>query len=178
LLEFDALFIMEFARGIRRFEEQPISVEYPLNGRIRRYTPDFGIEWKDGRRWFVEVKPSEKLAEPRTAEKFDALARWFSSKGDHLLVLTEKEIRRPIRLSQIRDLVSAASTAPLTEVTLLPAFAEAGASIAEMRAAGIDIKLIRQLLGNRSLTCNLDCLIDDETIVRPYAETDDATLFV
>jgi len=178
LLEFDALFLMEFARGIRRFEEQPVTVEYWLGGRKRTYTPDFGVEWGDGRRWLLEIKPSDKLAEPSNAEKFDTLTQWFASRGERFLVLTEQQIRRPLRLCQIRDLLRERDTNNLNEVASAIASVGTGTSIAAMRAASVDEKLIRQLLASRSLVCDLDCVIDDRTIVRPYKEADDVALFV
>lgn len=178
LLEFDALFLMEFARGIQRFEEQPVTVEYSLSGRKRKYTPDFSAEWADGQRWFVEIKPSEKLAEPRNAEKFDALARWFASRGDHFLVLTEQQIRRPIRLRQIRDLLRERAGRNSHEVASPPPCVGAGTSIAKMRSASLDEKLIWQLLADRSIVCDLDSTIDDRTAVFPYEEADDVALFI
>ena len=53
--------------GFRRIEAQPITIEYLCNGRRRRYTPDFLVEFDDltpalqrlgyGLQTFVEVKP-------------------------------------------------------------------------------------------------------------------------
>ncbi|MCO1348077.1 TnsA endonuclease N-terminal domain-containing protein (plasmid) [Burkholderia vietnamiensis] len=178
LLEFDALFLMEFARGIRSFEEQPVTIEYQLRHRKHRYTPDFGAEWEDGSRWFVEVKPSEKLSEPRNLEKFDILEEWFASRGDRLVVLTEKQIRRPIRLRQIRDLLGELISSEFTANCVPPPAIASGASIAELRAAGSDDRSIRYLLANRSLACDLDRVIDDGTIIRPYREAEDVALFI
>ncbi|HEF4745148.1 TPA: TnsA endonuclease N-terminal domain-containing protein [Burkholderia multivorans] len=178
LLEFDALFLMEFARGIRDFEEQPVTIEYQLGHRKCRYTPDFGAEWEDGSRWFVEVKPSEKLSEPRNLEKFDVLEQWFASRGDRLVVLTEQQIRRPIRLRQVRDLLGELISSKFTANCVPPPVVAAGVSITELRAAGSDDKSIRYLLANRSLACDLDRVIDDGTIVRPYREAEDVALFI
>ncbi|MEX3669392.1 TnsA endonuclease N-terminal domain-containing protein [Paraburkholderia phenoliruptrix] len=178
LLEFDALFLMEFARGIRLFEEQPITVEYRLGGRKRTYTPDFSAEWADGRRWFVEVKPSDRLAEPPNAEKFDALTQWFASRGEFFLVLTELQIRPPVRLRQIRDLLRKRVTSNSNEVAPHLPIVGPGTSIADMRAGGVDRKLIWQFLADRSLVCDLDSVIDDQTIVLPYEEADDVALFI
>lgn len=178
LLEFDALFLMEFARGIRRFEEQPITVEYLLGVRKRIYTPDFSAEWGDGRRWFLEIKPSEKLVEPFNAEKFDTLTQWFASRGERFVVLTEQQIRRPVRLRQICDLLRERVTKSSKEAGSFLPCVGTGVSIAEMRAASVDEKLIRQLLADRSFVCDLDSVIDDRTIVLPYEEADDVALFI
>lgn len=178
LLEFDALFLFEFARGVRTFEEQPVTIEYSLNGRSRRYTPDFGVDWADGRRWFVEVKPSEKLAEMQTAEKFEALRLWFSSRGHRLVVLSELQIRRPIRLRQIRELLRAVAAEKSDEADRRLLSITAGLTLGEMLAAGTDEILIRRLLAHRSLVCDLDSVISHETVIRPFEEADDDALFL
>jgi len=89
VLIFDTLFLTEFAPGIHLFEEQPITVKYRLGWRKRRYAPNFGVELRNGRRWFIEVKRSENLAKPPNAEQFDEFSKWFASKGGGLLDLTE-----------------------------------------------------------------------------------------
>ncbi|MEN8502094.1 TnsA endonuclease N-terminal domain-containing protein [Paraburkholderia sp. SIMBA_050] len=178
LLEFDALFLFEFARGVRTFEEQPVTIEYSLNGRSRRYTPDFGVDWADGRRWFVEVKPAEKLAESQTIEKFDALEQWFSSRGHSFVVLSELQIRRPVRLPQIRGLLRGLG-AEKSEVApfRLPSIT-AGLTLGETIAAGTDETLIRTLLAHRLLACDLDSVINHESVIRPFEEADDDALFL
>lgn len=178
LLEFDALFLFEFARGVRTFEEQPVSIEYSLNGRSRRYTPDFGVDWADGRRWFVEVKPSEKLAETQTAEKFKALKLWFGTRGHSLVVLSELQIRRPIRLRQIRELLRDFAAEKSHKADLRLYSTTAGMTFGEMLAAGADEKLIRGLLAHRLLACDLDSIINHETVIRPFEEADDDALFL
>ena len=178
LLEFDALFLFEFARGVRAFEEQPISIEYSLNGRSRRYTPDFGVSWADGRRWFVEVKPSEKLAETQTAEKFKTLKLWFRSRGHTLVVLSELQIRRPVRLRQIRELLRDFAAEKSDEADLRLYNTKAGLTFGEMLAAGVDEKLIRRQLAHRLLACDLDSVINHETVIRPFEEADDDALFL
>jgi hypothetical protein len=178
LLEFDALFLFEFARGVRRFEEQPVTIEYSLNGRLHRYTPDFGVDWADGRRWFVEVKPSEKLAEPQSAEKFEALRRSFSSQDQHLVVLSELQIRRPIRLRQIRELLRYLAAEKSDEAVSRHLSITEPMTLREILATGIDERLIRQLLADRSLVCDLDSVITHETVIRPFEGADDEALFL
>jgi len=179
LLEFDALFLMEFARGILSFEEQPVSITYRLNGRARRYTPDFGIHWADGRRSFVEIKPAQKLAEPEVTEKFWEVERFFESCGDQFFILSDQQIRRPIRLEQIRRLLNHLVPNPVPAHQLrqmLPATGDV--SIAAMCASGIDRQTVTQLLANRTLTCDLDSTICEDTKLRLFEEADDVQLFI
>ncbi|EKZ98156.1 TnsA endonuclease [Cupriavidus sp. HMR-1] len=92
LLEMTCLYLAEFARTITSFDEQPLSISYMTGGRRRRYTPDFRFVWEDGREWFVEVKPAEKLATPENSERFAAIAGYFETTGACFVALTEKHI--------------------------------------------------------------------------------------
>lgn len=178
LLEFHALFLFEFARGVRTYEEQPVTIEYSLNGRPRRYTPDFGVDWTDGRRWLVEVKPSKNLAEMRTAEKFEALRLQFSSRGQRLVVLSESQIRRPVRLRQIRDLLRDFDVERSEDGDLQLPGITTGLTLGEILATGVDEALVRRLLARRSLVCDLDSVINHETVIRSFEEADDDALFL
>jgi hypothetical protein len=93
LLEMHFLYLAEFARNVVSFDEQPVSIAYRLNGRQRRYTPDFGLRWRDGRQWYVEVKPHELLALDKNQEKFEAIGEHFRREGDTFITISEREIR-------------------------------------------------------------------------------------
>jgi len=56
-LEFDACFHLEFSPSIAAFESQPKGIEYLVDGKVRRYTPDFKIVKTTGEIEYIEVKP-------------------------------------------------------------------------------------------------------------------------
>jgi len=179
LLEFDCLHLFEFARQIESFAEQPISLNYRLAGRSRRYTPDFVVHWRDGGGCYVEVKPAEILAAEQNPEKFEAIREWFAARGESFVVLTDRVIQRLIRLQQVKDLLwmrpktlndTMEQAMSRLDGRCLP-FSEA------VKEVG-DEQTVRQLLALRWLSCDLDQPIQDETLVMTFQEKDDETLFI
>ncbi len=104
LLERDAVFLFEFSSGVRQFREQPLTINYALEGKPRRYTPDFELILSDGSVELVEVKPKEKLLLPENSLRFTAITRHLSLQGWPLRFLTEESVRRPVLLDQLRQL--------------------------------------------------------------------------
>lgn len=92
LLEMQFLYLAEFARNVIAFDEQPVSIAYRLNGRQRRYTPDFGLRWRDGQQWFIEVKPQELLSTEQNQEKFAAITEHFRYRGNAFITVSEQVI--------------------------------------------------------------------------------------
>lgn len=118
LLEMHFLYLAEFARNVVSYDEQPVTIAYRLNGLRPRYTPDFCLRWRDGRQWYVEVKPHELLALDENQEKFAAIGEYFRREGDTFITISDREIRHPIRMPLVRDLLRQ------REDTLLEALAE------------------------------------------------------
>ncbi|CAJ2783737.1 TnsA endonuclease N terminal [Burkholderia pseudomallei] len=178
LLEFDCLHLFEFARGVEGFVEQPKTIRYRLGSQSRTYTPDFAIDWTDGRRWFIEVKPAEVLAEPRNQEKFDRLSDVFRSHGDKFVVLTDLQIQRPVRLKQVKRLLQVRygkwldGTADAATPLRL-----ANRTIAEALRVGSSGRAILHRLASRELVCCLDEEITGTTLLLPFEESHDAELF-
>ena len=75
---------------------EAVAIPYVSNGRsgrTRKYFPDFLVEFTDGKRVLVEVKPSKKLSQPRNQKKLAAARQWCSAHGASLQVITELELR-------------------------------------------------------------------------------------
>ncbi|RKT25625.1 TnsA endonuclease-like protein [Paraburkholderia sp. RAU2J] len=179
LLEFDCLHLFEFARGVVRFVEQPKTIRYRVGAASRTYTPDFAVDWSDGRRWLIEVKPADVLAEQRNQEKFDRLSEVFKSQGEQFLLLTDLQIRKSIRLAQIKTLLQVrygkwldGATQPAVPSSL------ANRTIAEALRIGASGRSIVHRLAARELTCCLDTEITGSTLLLPFEESHDDALFV
>lgn len=179
LLEFDCLHLFEFARGVVRFIEQPKTIRYRLGARSRSYTPDFAVDWSDGRRWLIEVKPAETLAEPPNQEKFDRLSDVFKSQGDTFLILTDLQVRNPMRLRQIKRLLQVRYGKWLdgTAHRAVPSSLE-NRTIAEALRMGASGPAILQRLASREVACCLDQEITGTTLLQPFKESHDDALFV
>lgn len=92
-LERDAVFLFEFSAGVISYREQPLTTYYELDGKIRRYTPDFEITLFTGEVILIEVKPSEKLLDPRERRRLQRITEHFAADGSAYRILTEVELR-------------------------------------------------------------------------------------
>ncbi len=177
LLEMQFLYLAEFARDVLTFDEQPITISYRLNGRKRRYTPDFCLHWRDGQQWFVEVKPHELLALEKNQEKFAAIGEHFRGMGDTFITISDREIRHPIRMPFIRDLlrlrddnaIEAISRSDEVDLSVVPTWGHL------VEAVGAD--WAGACLAYRLVTCPLEIPLQSETPITLYKEADDVALF-
>ncbi|MBE4054631.1 TnsA endonuclease N-terminal domain-containing protein [Vibrio rotiferianus] len=92
-LEFDACFHFEFSPQIVNFEAQPIGFEYFVEGKQRRYTPDFLVTYNDSYQSFYEIKPKHIAEKDEFKGKFIAQKKQALEYGKDLHVLTENDIQ-------------------------------------------------------------------------------------
>jgi hypothetical protein len=104
LLELDALYLLEFSPQVLDIKEQPFKFHYGLEGRIRRYTPDFAVTLVDGSVRVIEVKPSRSLAKPAVKTKMAAIEDAMGRQGYDFLIRSEVEIRHEPRLGNLKTL--------------------------------------------------------------------------
>lgn len=179
LLEFDCLHLFEFARGVTSFVEQPKTIRYQLRGRSRTYTPDFAVDWADGQRWLVEVKPADILQAPANREKFERLAEVFGNQQEKFVILCDEQIRNTVRLKQIKHLLRIRYENWLdgTVDAVAPSSME-NRTIAQVLNAGASGRAILHRLASREIVCSLDEEITGTTRLRAFEERDDAILFL
>lgn len=104
LIERDALLLFEFSRGIVSYREQPYSIHYPLDGRTRKYTPDFELTLASGAVLLVEVKPEEKALAADEQRRLRRIGEHFSELGVAFRVLMDTQIRRGALLRNLNTL--------------------------------------------------------------------------
>lgn len=177
LLEFDCLHLFEFARGVRHFVEQPMTIRYRIASASRIYTPDFLVDWHDGERWFVEVKPEEGFATPKNQEKFNRLSDVFAMQGDRLVLLTEVHIRKSIRLRQIKRLLQVRN-AGRESTSIIGCANIEYRTIAEALLSGVSMTEVLHRLALRDVFCSLDQEITEDTRLLPFEESHDDALFI
>jgi len=71
-------------------------IEYVSNQRtkkIRKYYPDFYVEFKDGSRRLIEIKQKRKLEQASVKKKAHAAHAWCASNGATYEILTEIELK-------------------------------------------------------------------------------------
>lgn len=177
LLEMHFLYLAEFARNVVSFDEQPVRIAYRLNGRMRRYTPDFVLRWRDGSQWFVEVKPAELLSLPKNQEKFLTVAEHFRRDGDAFITMSEREIRHPVRMPLVQDLLRLRDDAVLASLSEMENIdLSAYSSWGELRE-DLDAIQATTCLSYRLITCNLTEPIRPASPIAIYEESEDVALF-
>jgi hypothetical protein len=101
-LERDAVLLFEFSTGVKTYREQPITTYYALDGKTRRYTPDFEITLVSGQVILIEIKPEERLNSADERHRFNRITEHFAEQGRLFVVFTERDIRHPILLENLR----------------------------------------------------------------------------
>ncbi len=92
-LEFDTCFHLEYSPAVKAFEAQPEGFYYTFEGRDCPYTPDFRVVDQQGNVSFIEVKPSDKVAEPDFLQRFPIKQQKALELSSPLKLVTERQIR-------------------------------------------------------------------------------------
>lgn len=108
-LEQDYIYLLEFDPDVTSYQEQPPTISYVLNGKKRRYTPDFLVERRD-KRQIIEVKPEEHITKEKNLLLFNSVAPILSQEGYEFNLVTDKAIRIQPRLANIKLLTRYART--------------------------------------------------------------------
>lgn len=116
-LERDLLFILEYEKQVLRYQEQPFVVTSTLEGRDRRYTPDYAL-WTETGQTLVECKPAALLSDPHTQQQITVGTQWASAHGWHFEVVTDDTLRAGSYLANLKLLWR------YSRLTVLPALRE------------------------------------------------------
>jgi hypothetical protein len=92
-LEFDTCFHLEYSPSVKFYEAQPEGFYYEFVGRRCPYTPDFRIVDQNDSASFLEVKPSDKVADPDFLQRFPLKQQRAIELSSPLKLVTEKQIR-------------------------------------------------------------------------------------
>jgi hypothetical protein len=114
LLELDAAYLFEANPRIARFREQPITITYSDDARIRRYTPDFELALTDGLTVWVEIKPLSFLANAEVQHKLARVAEHFSRIQQPFVILNDTLLRQEPLRANLQQIFHRASRQPRT----------------------------------------------------------------
>lgn len=105
-LERDFVTLASWADAGAVVTAQPVTIRFQHEGRQRRYTPDFRIDWSAGDADIVEVKYRADLKSewPRLRPAFDAARVWARAHGARFRIATERGIRGA-RLDAVKRLL-------------------------------------------------------------------------
>ncbi|WP_421866488.1 TnsA endonuclease N-terminal domain-containing protein [Marinobacter adhaerens] len=159
-LELDYLNLIRFKKTAESVESQPFSIQFHLEGRPRRYTPDFLIV-EQGVQYVDEVKTRKAATRPEFLRKAEKLNRFFGKRGLSFRVLTEDDIRPGNQAQNLRFLMPVLDTPPpISEFeSLLDATDVRTASMQVMNKLlndlRLDISFIRRAVAHQLLQCDL-----------------------
>lgn len=102
LLELDAIYLFETSPLVIKYREQPLKINFPDGGKLRRYTPDFEVFLKNGEQILIEVKPTRSLENEAVAHKLECVSEYLKRSGQNFLILTEMLLRDSPRQSNLR----------------------------------------------------------------------------
>lgn len=94
-LERDFVTLTHFLDSGVRIVSQPVTIRFEFWGARRRYTPDFLVEWSDGRSELVEIKYRADLREnwQRLRPAFVAARNWAGVRNSRFRIATDRGIR-------------------------------------------------------------------------------------
>lgn len=159
-LELDYLNLTLFQRAAESVESQPFSVQFHLNGRPRRYTPDFLVV-EGGVQYVVEVKTRSAANKPEFRRKAIKLNGFFRERGQVFRVFTEDDIRPGEQAQNLRFLMPVLDVPPpITEFeSILNATDSRSASLPELETLldelRLDSSFIRRAVAHQLLECDL-----------------------
>ena len=81
---------------VLHWESENFIIEYVSNhstGRLRKYIPDFYVEYADGTKTVEEIKPSKKLTQRLILKKHNMADVWCREKGYEFRIITEIELK-------------------------------------------------------------------------------------
>lgn len=94
-LEHKVFALLEFAPTVTRYSQQPPRMRIRVDGRTRFYTSDIAVQWRNGAKWLIEVKPSDVAAQDAWQTKFEAARVAAAELGYRFVVVTERHVEQP-----------------------------------------------------------------------------------
>lgn len=92
MIERDFICLLDYAPAVTHFEEQPLTVHYEEDGKMRRYTPDFHAVEGDCH-YLVECKSSLYVDREENWPKYEAARQWCAANGYKFLIVTDETLR-------------------------------------------------------------------------------------
>lgn len=82
--------------NVKSYLYEGVVVGYVSNvrsGRVRKYWPDFLVEYTDGKKIMIEIKPKKRLDQTIVKKKLAAARQWCGEHGATLEIVTEVELK-------------------------------------------------------------------------------------
>ena len=105
LLERDFIYLLDYDTNVTWFEEQPLTIEYQHEGKLRHYTPDFHLIERD-QHVLVECKPDNFVNTVDNQRKFAVAQAWCQACDWQFRIVTDAEVRAGYRLHNVKLLTA------------------------------------------------------------------------
>jgi hypothetical protein len=82
---------------IKNYSYESVIIAYLGNkstGKMRHYYPDLLLEYVDGHKQLVEIKPQSKVQQKTNQKKFEAAKIWCSDHDCEFVIMTENEMKK------------------------------------------------------------------------------------
>ena len=101
-LERDLIYLLDYDRQVAAFEEQPLQIVYPHEGKMLSYTPDFQVVFTSGETMLLECKPDCFLHTEENQRKFSAAQAWCAARGWSFQVVTDAQLQAGYRVQNVK----------------------------------------------------------------------------
>ena len=101
LIERDYMYLLEIDPDVKSYQSQPLKLAYTLNGKPRKYTPDFLVE-RQNKQQIVEIKPAFAVHTEKNLRLFQNIGPLCQKRGWEFVVVTDEMIRVQPLLDNLR----------------------------------------------------------------------------
>jgi hypothetical protein len=180
-LEKRACFLFEFSPCVISYREQPLTIYFPTEGYFRKYTPDFEIILKGGKRVYVEIKPASKLKDEALKIKLRDISEFFHKQDSQFIVITDEELNQPTRQSNLaflRPYLSLKCRVDLVNAAIKFIQQNERVDISDLTEFTGSLSTTYSLIAQGHIAINLDQLLCPNTLLTVSKEfNDEACLF-
>ena len=169
LLERDLIYLLDYDTAVTWFEEQPLTIEYQHEGKLRHYTPDFHLVERE-QHVLVECKPEHFINTADNSRKFAAARTWCQADDWQFRIVTDADVRAGHRLQNIQLLTGYARhrIAPVLRCQLYAALQHASAAtpiqdLARARCPS-DLATVTSAILHQAYHSMVDLPLDDAPI--------------
>jgi hypothetical protein len=100
-IERDLIYLLDFEPAVITYYEQPLSIYYKAESKLRCYTPDFSVI-HNGCTYLVECKHHNFLRPEENRPKWEAARCWCAVKGARFVIVTDEMIRTGPLLDNVK----------------------------------------------------------------------------
>lgn len=164
----EAIRLFDLAPEVVMIVPEPFALNYELDNEVRRYTPDFLLHLRDGKRAVIEVKYLAEANLPVTQRRFQSIRHLLEAAGALFAVLTEETLRAKV-LQHNLALVESQRHRHLSSATLASLFQHlrhGPTTMEELSRAVGDRRLVLAAIGQNFLAVDLRKPILASTLIR------------